>query len=160
VSGRGHGSSVLHAFLADVTRSPAEDGPDPHGSSHWAPAISDPKKQGATKGPSSGGGSCTIEGIEGIAFDLSGTLWGSLSARGAAGSPGLYAIDTSTGAATFLDPIVHAGGAAPSGGVVSLQFGCDGTLYAERPRLSAKQAMVEGSSRSIRVPARSPSWGE
>jgi hypothetical protein len=47
-----------------------------------APAISDPKKQGATKGPSSGGGSCTIEGIEGIAFDLSGTLWGSLSAQG------------------------------------------------------------------------------
>lgn len=72
---------------------------------------------------------CTIEGIEGIAFDLTGTLWGSLSARGAAGSQGLYAIDTSTGAATFLEPIVDAGGAAPSGGVVSLQFGCDGTLY-------------------------------
>lgn len=35
--GRRHGSSVLHAFLADVTRWPAEDGPDPHGSSRWPP---------------------------------------------------------------------------------------------------------------------------
>lgn len=33
--GRRHGSSVLHAFLADVTRWPAEDGPEPHGSSRW-----------------------------------------------------------------------------------------------------------------------------
>ena len=78
--------------------------------------------------PSSGGGSCTIEGIEGIAFDASGTLYGSLSARGAAGAPGLYTINPATGAATFVTPIDDGSG-APSGGVVSIQFACDGTLY-------------------------------
>ena len=75
-----------------------------------------------TGGP---GRSCTIEGIEGIAFDPSGPLLGSLSARGAAGSPGLYAIDTGTGAATFVAPILDAldgTGIPPSGGVVSLKF--------------------------------------
>jgi hypothetical protein len=72
---------------------------------------------------------CSIEGIEGIAFDASGALWGSLSARGAAGTPGLYRIDPATGRATFAAPILDASGAPPSGGVVSLQFECDGTLY-------------------------------
>ena len=75
------------------------------------------------------GSSCTIEGIEGIAFDASGTLWGSHSARGAGGPPGLYLINPSTGAATFVTPIMDALGAPPSGGIVSIQFACDGTLY-------------------------------
>ena len=79
--------------------------------------------------PSAGGGSCTLEGIEAIAFDASGTLWGARNARGAAGSPGLYTIDPATGAATFVAPILDASGTPPSGGVVSLQFACDGTLY-------------------------------
>jgi hypothetical protein len=70
-----------------------------------------------------------VEGIEGIAFDSSGTLWGSRSARGAAGAPGLYRIDPATGTATFVAPIVDSSGTPPSGGVVSLQFACDGTLY-------------------------------
>ena len=68
------------------------------------------------------GDSCTIEGVEGIAFDPSGTLFGSLSARGAAGAPGLYRINTGTGAATFVAPILDPNGIPPSGGVVSLKF--------------------------------------
>jgi hypothetical protein len=79
--------------------------------------------------PSGGGGSCTLEGIEGIAFSPSGILYGALSARGAAGSPGLYRIDPATGAATFLTALVDQGGIPASGGFVSLQFGCDGTLF-------------------------------
>ncbi len=73
-------------------------------------------------------GLCTIEGMEGIAFDASGTLWGAHSARGAAGAAGLYTINAATGAATLVTPIADAAG-APSGGVVSIQFACDGTLY-------------------------------
>ena len=34
-----------------------------------------------------------------------------------------------TGAATFVAPFLDASGSSPSGGVVSLQFACDGTLY-------------------------------
>jgi hypothetical protein len=79
--------------------------------------------------PSDGLGACSIEGIEGIAFDSSGTLTGSLSARGAAGTPGLYRINPATGAATFVAPIHDSSGTPPSGGVVSLQFACDSTLY-------------------------------
>jgi hypothetical protein len=79
--------------------------------------------------PSFGGGSCTIEGIEAIAFDAAGTLWGALSRRGRAGARGLHAIDPATGAATFVAPILDASGLPPSGGVVSLQFACDQTLY-------------------------------
>jgi hypothetical protein len=72
---------------------------------------------------------CTLEGMEGIAFDAAGRLWGTLSARGAAGTPGLYRIDPANGRATFVAPIPASPGATPSGGVVSLQFACDGTLY-------------------------------
>ena len=73
--------------------------------------------------------SCSIDGMEGIAFDSSGELWGSLSTRGTAGTPGLYTIGTSTGAATFATPIQDVFGTPPSGGVVSLQFTCDGSLF-------------------------------
>jgi hypothetical protein len=76
-----------------------------------------------------GSDSCTIEGMEGIAFDSNGTLLGTVSTRGSSGTPGLYSIDPSTGAATFVAPIEDGTGTPSSGGVVSLQFGCDGTLY-------------------------------
>jgi len=78
--------------------------------------------------PSTGAGSCTIEGMEGIAFDGTGTLWGSHRV-GAAGASGLYRINVATGAATFVAPFLDPLGGSPSGGVVSLQFGCNGTLY-------------------------------
>lgn len=79
--------------------------------------------------PVNGAGFCTIEGIEGIAFDEFGTLWGVHTARGAAGFPGLYIIDPGTGAASFVSPILDAGGSPPSGGLSSIQFECDGTLF-------------------------------
>jgi hypothetical protein len=71
-----------------------------------------------------------IEGMEGIAFDANGTLWGCTSARGAAGPPSsLFRIDTATGAATLVAEIADSLGDTPSGGVVSLQFATDGTLF-------------------------------
>jgi hypothetical protein len=79
--------------------------------------------------PVNGVGFCTIEGIEAIAFDASGTLWGAHTARGAAGPPGLYTINLGTGAAAFVSPILDEGGSPPSGGLSSLQFACDGTLF-------------------------------
>jgi uncharacterized protein (TIGR03382 family) len=81
--------------------------------------------------PSAGGtgeASCTIEGMAGIAFDATGNLWGSHRVL-AAGSPGLYRINVATGAATFVAPFLDGSGGSPSGGVTSLQFACDGTLY-------------------------------
>jgi len=77
----------------------------------------------------SGGGVCTNEGIEGIAFDALGNLWGVHSARGAAAAPGLYTINTVTGAAAFAVPLLDVAGAAASGGFVSIQYTCDGTLF-------------------------------
>jgi hypothetical protein len=80
-------------------------------------------------------GAFGTEGIEGIAFDPSGTLWGSARLLegfpgGPRGTPGLYKIDPATGTATFERPILDASGAPPGAvGVVSLQFACDGTLY-------------------------------
>lgn len=81
--------------------------------------------------PSSGGGSCSIEGIEGIAFDNRGTtLYGVHSARGRAGSPGTYRIDPMTGQATYLAPFLEAGtGATLSGGVVSLARAPNGWYF-------------------------------
>jgi hypothetical protein len=85
--------------------------------------------QGVPPIPVGGSGFCTIEGIEGIAFDASGTLWGVHTARGAAGPPGLYTINPGNGAAAFVAPILDAGGSPPSGGLSSIQFACDGTLF-------------------------------
>jgi hypothetical protein len=76
-----------------------------------------------------GATSCSIEGIEGIAFDSQGRLFGVHTARGSAGSPGLYQISEVDGQASFVTPIVDAGGAPPSGGLSSIQFACDGTLF-------------------------------
>lgn len=85
--------------------------------------------------PSGPNGSCTIEGIETIAFDSSGQLWGIENERGDFGTPGLYKINTTTGAATFQVAIDDAAaGLHPSGGVVGMQFDCDGTLYAGTAR--------------------------
>jgi hypothetical protein len=78
--------------------------------------------------PAHGGptGSCTIEGMEAIAFDSSGQLWGIENVRGTGpAAVGLYKINKATGAATFFMAI--SGG--PSDGVVSAQFACNGTLY-------------------------------
>ena len=72
---------------------------------------------------------CTIEGMEAIAFNSAGTLYGAVSARGPGSTPGLYTINTATGAATFVAPILDSTSNPPSGGIVSLQFDCDGTLY-------------------------------
>jgi hypothetical protein len=85
--------------------------------------------------PGTDNGSCTIEGIETIAFDSSGQLWGIENVRGSAGSPGLYTINKTTGAATFVTAIDDAAaGLHPSGGVVAMQFDCNGTLYAGTAR--------------------------
>jgi len=84
--------------------------------------------------PSNGGGSCDIDGIAAMAFDAAGNLYGALNPRGASGLRGLYRIDVTTGAATFIAPILDAMGNPPSGGVGSLQFDCDGTLYGGTPR--------------------------
>ncbi len=74
---------------------------------------------------------CTLDGIEAIAFDAQGNLWGSLRTSAfSSGAPGLYSINPNTGAATFVAPILDGGGVPPPrGGVVSLQFACNGTLY-------------------------------
>jgi hypothetical protein len=76
---------------------------------------------------------CNIEGIEAIAFDPAGNLLGALRERVAAGTPGLYKTDPTTGIAAFFVPILDAAGAPPSGGVVSLQF-CGGILFGETAR--------------------------
>ena len=85
--------------------------------------------------------SCSIEGIEGIAFDTAGELWGVHTARGSAGPPGLYTISPETGAANFLAPIVDTGGIPPSGGLSSIQFACDGTLFGGTAR---SQGLADG----------------
>jgi hypothetical protein len=79
--------------------------------------------------PVDGTGSCDLEGMEAIAFDGAGNLFGAINPRGAAGTPGLYSIDPLTGAATFIAAILDSTGGALSGGVVSLQFHTDGNLY-------------------------------
>jgi hypothetical protein len=77
--------------------------------------------------PSTGGGTCTIEGMEAIAFSPTGILFG--ASRGSATNlAGLYMINTSTGAATFHRPIENPDGSTPSSGVVSLQF-CGKILF-------------------------------
>ena len=79
--------------------------------------------------PSTGQGSCTIEGMEAIAFDSIGRLWGAVRGAGVPSAPGLYLINTTTGAATFQHPILDSGGQPPSAGVVSLRFACGDILY-------------------------------
>ncbi len=96
--------------------------------------------------PSNGGGSCTIEGMEAIAFSPTGVLYGALRGRTNAGTPGLYTINTSTGAATLVAPIVDGSSNPPLGGIVSLQFHCNGTLYGgtARPEQAALLSADEG----------------
>ncbi len=75
------------------------------------------------------GGSCDLEGIGGIASDTSGNLWAVHRGRGAPGEPGLYRVSVLSGHASFVTPIEDRDGNPPPGGVTSIQFGCDGTLY-------------------------------
>lgn len=77
---------------------------------------------------------CVLEGMEAIAFDGLGKLYGA-TANGSA-PPALYTINTATGAATFVAPI----SGAPGGGISALAFGCDGTLYAGTARSSGGAA--------------------
>lgn len=75
---------------------------------------------------------CALEGMEAIAFDLAGTLYGA-TANGT-NPPALYTINTATGQATFVAPILMVTGAPPGGGISALAFSCDGTLYAGTAR--------------------------
>lgn len=78
--------------------------------------------------PSTGEGSCSIEGIEGLAFDAAGDLHGVL--RGSdqsSGAPGLYLIDPATAQATFAVAVRDASGEDVL--TVALQGSCAGTLY-------------------------------
>lgn len=87
--------------------------------------------EGVPTPAASGLGSCSIEGIEGIAFDAQGNLWGVHSTRGRAGPPGLYRINPATGAATFMGSFIDAGtGLAFTGNVVSLAITPGGAAFA------------------------------
>ena len=72
-------------------------------------------------------GSCTIEGMDGIAFDPGGVLYGTVHSRSPAGRPELHTINTSTGAATLAAPLAGDVGSL-SAGLASLQF-VDGSLF-------------------------------
>jgi len=78
--------------------------------------------------PSSGSGSCDLERMEAIAFSPEGTLYGG-TVNSNQGTGELYTIDTSTGQATLIAEILDGEGQPHPGGVASLQFSCDGTLY-------------------------------
>jgi len=71
-------------------------------------------------------------GIEGIAFDTSGQLYGTSSRQGSSAPtavPLLYTINVSTGTATPVAPLLDGSGNPPAGGVVGLDFDAAGTLY-------------------------------
>ena len=78
--------------------------------------------------PSSGSGSCDLERMEAIAFSNNGTLYGA-TVNSNQGTGELYSINTSTGQATLIAQILNGTGQPHPGGVASLQFACDGTLY-------------------------------
>ena len=91
--------------------------------------------------PADGTGFCSIEGIEGIAFAPNGTLYGAHSARGAAGAQGIYTIDPDTGAAAFITDLFQSGTSEMlSGGLVSLEFACDSTMYGGSARARTNRA--------------------
>ena len=96
--------------------------------------------------PVDGSGSCSIEGMEAIAFDGAGNLFGAVNPRGALGAAasyaGLYSIDTTSGAATFIAEILDGSSEELSGGIVSLQFDSDGTLFGGTGR--AQQGAADG----------------
>ena len=71
-----------------------------------------------------------VRGIETLAFDPSGTLYGASTQQSlTTGDPSLYTIDPATGVATLVATIEDGGGVVVGGGIASLQFGCDGALY-------------------------------
>lgn len=85
--------------------------------------------------PSEGGGSCDLDGVETIAFDAQGTLWAARHKKGGIGTPGFYTVNPASGAATFVSGYDESN-ASLAGGIVSMQFACDGTLYAGTTRTS------------------------
>ena len=87
--------------------------------------------------PTLGAGSCSVEGMEGLAYSQSGTLYATHTLNSAAGQPGLYTVNPATGTATFVAPILNAAGQPPAGGIASIRFGCNGTLYGGTTRLAA-----------------------
>jgi hypothetical protein len=69
-------------------------------------------------------------GIEGIAFDAAGMLYGASGApEGGNADPILYLIDVASGDAAPVGPIVDVDGNPPAGGVVSLAFDESGALF-------------------------------
>lgn len=99
--------------------------------------------------PAAGGqGNCTIEGIEGIAFDPQGNLWGVHSTRGRAGAPGLYSINPTTGAATFQGAFIDGvTGQAFTGNVTSLAITPEGVAYAG----TSKSAVATDAGYLLRI---------
>lgn len=87
--------------------------------------------------PTLGAGSCSVEGMEGLAYSQSGTLYATHTLNSAAGQPGLYTVNPATGTATFVAPILNAAGQPPAGGIASIRFGCNGTLYGGTTRSAA-----------------------
>ena len=79
--------------------------------------------------PSDGSGACTIEGMEAIVFDDEGGLWGVVREKRPTGTPGLYGIDPTTGAATWVAEVRNLAGQTAGGGIVSLARAPDGTIY-------------------------------
>ena len=96
--------------------------------------------------------------MEAIAFDTAGNLLGALSERGAAGTPGLYKINPTTGRATFFAPILDANGAPPSGGVVSLQF-CKGIFFGGTARAISTSEVTPPSTDGGRLISIDPVTG-
>ncbi len=88
--------------------------------------------------PADGSGDCDIEGIEAIGFDGSGQLWGIARAHNLPATAvntvanGLYQINAVTGQAAIFTTIQN----APAGGMVSMEFACDGTIYVGSQRNS------------------------
>lgn len=70
-----------------------------------------------------------VNAMGAIAFAPDGTLWGATENVGSSG-PALYTISLITGAASFKANILDATGSEPSGGFASIQYACDGILYA------------------------------
>ena len=88
----------------------------------------------------------TLVGMEAIAFGPGDVLYAATKSPNAGGIPGipgdmLFTIDLNTGLENPGPlPIADAAGAPPLGGVVGLDFGCDGKLYAGTSNLQGQFA--------------------
>ncbi|RLE21839.1 MAG: hypothetical protein DRJ50_08580, partial [Actinobacteria bacterium] len=86
-----------------------------------------------------------LGGIEGIAFDSSGTLYGASAATDGE-LPVLYAIDPATAGASLIGPIVNASGTPVTGGVASLQFAPHDVLYAGTGRGTGNLIRIDSAT--------------